>query len=344
MTPPGPDREGDLGDRRAVVYCIVPRDLAKLHDDLRRHFRADREVEVVVERRQSERRRAPERRVSEAESVARERRAVRNDAGRRVGDRRALLSEVAARPLPRKAQRHQSRLAFVERLEPSGEHLEDLDTARLVIAIQAGDTARLDDLYLRYFERVYSYLRLVLGDSHEAEDGTQQVFLNILKALPRYERRSQPFRAWLFAVVRNEGLNRLRSRGQLDVVDPLEMTRRAESGTPGESDLEALAWISDKDLVFLVERLPLPQRQVLMLRYLADLRAPQIAEILGRSPDDVRMLQHRAQRFLRDRLVALGRGPTRRSKAPVLRRVPEATVLRARRYCIARSGGRPIRA
>jgi RNA polymerase sigma-70 factor (ECF subfamily) len=340
MTAPGRETRDGGGDRRAVVYCMVPADLARLHDDLRRHFRDDDGVEVVIERRGADRRRAAERRTNASPPPAAEQRRVRNAGGRRVGDRRALLSELAARPLPRRAQRHRDRLAFVERLEPSSEHLEDLDTARLVIAIQGGDAARLDDLYLRYFERVYSYLRLVLNDSHEAEDATQQVFLNVLKALPRYERRAQPFRAWLFAVVRNEGLNRLRGRGQLDVVDPVEMTRRTEADSVDDADLEALQWISDKDLVFLVERLPLAQRQVLMLRYLADLRAPEIAQILGRSADDVRMLQHRAQRYLRDRLVALGRGPSRRSKAPALRRVPEATVLRARRYCIARGGSR----
>ena len=330
-------RQGDPtdADTRARIYCVVPFDLAaKLHEPLRRHFREDADVEVVVERRGRERRKPAERR-QDAAAAKRERRQIRNAAGRRVADRRVLTSDVEALALPRKAERHRDRLVFVERLEPSSEHLEDLDTARLVIAFQAGDRARLDDLYLRYFDRVYSYLKLVLGEPHEAEDATQQVFLSVLKALPRYERRTQPFRAWLFVVVRNEGLSRLSGCGHVEIVDPAEMSRRTEANGGEDSALEALDWISDKDLMFLIERLPLPQRQVLMLRYLADMRGPEIAAVLGRSQADVRMLQSRAQRYLRERLVALGRGPTRRGTEPALRRVPQATVLRARRYCIA---------
>jgi RNA polymerase sigma-70 factor (ECF subfamily) len=300
-------------------------------------------VEVVVEARGRERRLAAERRAS-ADPVAEERRTIRSGSGRRVGDRRALVSEAEPLPLPRKAERYADRLAFVERLEPSTEHLEDLDTARIVIAFQAGDTSRFDALYLRYFERVYSYLKLVLNDAHEAEDATQHVFIKVLKALPRYERRKQPFRAWLFTAVRNEGLTRVSSRGRLELVDPAEMARRTDADLRDDGDLGALDWISDKDLVFLVERLPLAQRQVLMLRYLADLRSGDIAAILGRSPEDVRMLQHRAQRYLRDRLVALGRAPEQRGKAPVLRRVPQAGVLRARRFCIAAHGRAGARA
>jgi iron uptake system EfeUOB component EfeO/EfeM len=134
---------------------------------------------------------------------------VRNKAGRRVGPRRAPTMAIDALPLPRKARAHAKRIVFVERVEPSAEHMADLDSARIVTRFQSGDADAFTALYMRYFDRVYSYLRVLFReDSHEAEDLTQQVFVRAFEALPRYERRSQPFRAWLFTIARNLAMTR----------------------------------------------------------------------------------------------------------------------------------------
>jgi RNA polymerase sigma-70 factor (ECF subfamily) len=187
------------------------------------------------------------------------------------------------------------------------------------------------ELYRLYFDRVYGYMRLAVRESHTAEDATQQVFVNVFEALPRYERRSQPFRAWLFVIARNEALRSVRKTSRVELVDPAELSRRRDLAAD-EADLHALDWISDGDLLLFMERLPLAQRQALALRYMLDLSHREIAAILGRSYDDVRVLLHRAQRFLRARLTAVGRDPTRDASQRMLSRVPEATVLRARRF------------
>lgn len=321
------------------MYCIVPRALADtLHDVLRRHFRDVPAVEVVVESRLVERR-ARERRVAAGRSSSGpERRVIQAEEGLRVADRRVPTAVVAPLELPRRARVHAGSLTFVERLEPSTQHLEDVETARLVTQFQAGSDRQEDFavLYRRYFDRVYSYMRLVLNDPHEAEDATQQVFLNAFEALPRYERRRQPFRAWLFVIARNQGLNRLRtSRRPVTLMDPTDISRH-EDVRSSDDVLTALGWLSDRDLLLLVERLPLAQRQALALRYMLDLSASQIAEILDRSPDDVRMLQHRALAFLRQRLAALGRPAPQRTPGRARGRLREATVLRARRFAITR--------
>jgi RNA polymerase sigma-70 factor (ECF subfamily) len=222
---------------------------------------------------------------------------------------------------------------FVERLEPSGQHLEVQDTARLVMRIQAGDREAFSLLYLRYFDRVFAYLRLALSSLDDAEDGAQQVFLKVLDALPCYQIRRQPFRAWLFVIVRNHALKELAKRGRAELADPAELDRRREAAHP-DPELPALDWITDRELLIFIERLPLAQRQVLMLRYMLDLTTAEIAEVLGRSPVDVRSLQSRAVRFLRARLAALGRTAPERGRIRMRGCLKQARVIGARRWAL----------
>jgi RNA polymerase sigma-70 factor (ECF subfamily) len=324
-----------------MIYCVIPRELApKLHETLRRHFADDPQVEVVVERRALDRRRRSDRRGGEAPERDEERRRIRNVTGRRVADRRVTVVEVEPPALPRRARAHADRIQFVERAEPSTERAEDLDTARLVTRIQGGDREGFGDLYLRYFDRVYAYLNLALGDPHEAEDLTQQVFVKALEALPGYERRSRvPFRGWLFTIVRHTALTTLDRRNRTEVLPPETLNRQLESGS-AHADLQALGWVSDRELILLMERLPLAQRQVLMLRYMLDLSHGEIAKILGRSSEDVRIQAHRALRFLEQRLRALGRTSTMGAREPSRARPRHAYVLRSRRYALALGRGR----
>jgi RNA polymerase sigma-70 factor (ECF subfamily) len=325
-----------------MIYCVVPYALApKLHDQLRAHFAGDALVEVIVERRGTDRRVADERRQA-AVPAADERRRVRNLGGRRVGSRRAPTLSIDAPPLPRRARAHAGRLVFVERAEPTAEHLADLDSSRLVTRFQSGDENAFTELYMRYFDRIYSYLRVLFReDPHEAEDLTQQVFVRAFEALPRYERRSQPFRAWLFRIARNLAMTRLRQRERSDLVEPAVLVERREA-EPAEETLSTLSWLTDRELVMFVERLPLPQRQVLALRYMLDLPTKEIATMLGRSADDVRMLEHRAVRFLEGRLNAIGRGSAddRQRPQPVYGRTRWMPVLRRRGGALYRNAGR----
>jgi RNA polymerase sigma-70 factor (ECF subfamily) len=323
---------------RPVVYCLIPRDLApRLHEQLRRHFARDPLVQVVVERRAEERRSGSDRRSAEAgaEGRASERRRIRAVQGRRVAERRgALVAVDALGGLPRRARAHADRLVFVERIEPRSQVVEDADTARLVARIQAGDRDAFALLYMRYFDRVYGYLRMVLADPHAAEDAAQQVFVKVLGGLPRYQRRRQPFRAWLFVIARNEALGELRKQSRVELTEPAELEDARAAPLAEEPELGALHWISDSELLMLIERLPLAQQQVLMLRYALDLSHAEIAQVLGRTPEDARILQHRALRFLQARLAALGR-ETRPRGAPHMRRTHKhALIARRRRFAL----------
>ena len=337
MGAPDEPSGGAVAETRRVIYCLVPAELAGLHDMLRRHFRGQA-VEVVIESRRLDRRGRGDRRESKGPTPrSGERRRVRSASGRRLAERRALTAPLVDPPaLPLRARRHADRIDFFERREPSREELEDIDTARLVTRFQAGEEEAFVGLYTRYFDRVYGYLRYSVADAHEAEDLAQQVFTHLFEKIADYERRRQPFRSWLFVIVRNMAIDHLRRRRALSVEDVEEVNRRRERNGNGDEGLEAINWISDRDLLLFLDRLPAAQRQVLLLRYMLGLSTPEIASALGRSHDDVRMLQHRALRFMRDRLSAIGRAPSRQGahRSRIRRTRPKLTVLRSRRFAL----------
>jgi RNA polymerase sigma-70 factor, ECF subfamily len=299
-----------------VLYCLIPREAAHaVEDAVRLHFADDPDIEVIVERRRRERRDNPDRRAASDGAVSEEdeRRRIRAVDGRRVGERRSALVAVPGPTLPRRLRRHLEGMTFAEAVAPSGQEREDRDTAHLVTRIQAGEWDAFSDLYLRYFDRVYAYLRVALRDPHEAEDATQQVFTNVIGALPRYERRKEPFRAWLFRIVRNQAVDALRKRRHVEPEEPDVLEQRWDPHGR-EAEARALRWLSDREMLVFLERLPLAQRQVLTMRYLLDLHTRDIAEVLDRSQDWVRQTQRRGLQTLERRLVRLGSEPSKRDR------------------------------
>jgi RNA polymerase sigma-70 factor (ECF subfamily) len=140
-------------------------------------------------------------------------------------------------------------------------------------------------------------MRMALRDAHEAEDATQDVFVQAFRALPRYELRGQPPRRWLFRIARNQAIDRGR-RVRTVPQDPTVMEARGEA-EPTDAFAEVL---SDAALISHIEKLPEAQREVLFLRYAAGFEAPEIAVMTKRSAAAVRQIHHRALTELRRRM------------------------------------------
>src|SRR5687767_10552972 len=77
---------------------------------------------------------------------------------------------------------------------------------------KAGDRGALEYLYVRYAGDVRRHVAGVIGDAHEAEDVTQNVFARLPDSIQRYEERSAKFSAWLLRVARNAAVDELRRR------------------------------------------------------------------------------------------------------------------------------------
>jgi RNA polymerase sigma factor (sigma-70 family) len=324
-----------------MTYCVVPAELArKLGGGLRRMYADNPSVELIVDRRVGDRRGGADRR-SQTLSVmpsALERRRVQNADGRRVAPRRAMVVPAAPLPLPRRAQRHADRLQWVTRLEPSTQHLEDVEAARLICLSQAGDQAALQALYVSSFDHVYTFLHLALGDAEIAEELTNEVFGEVIDDLPEFQIANEPFRVWIARIMLARGEahqvgQRLLSGPAIEP-DPVapELRHGAESESEGLAPINAL---TDAELVLLIERLPVTQRQVLMLRYQMGLSIGEIAGVSGMSPDAVRQYHARALEVLDGKMSFLSRPSRSASRNSMTRLRRLGPVLRERKYAMS---------
>ena len=174
------------------------------------------------------------------------------------------------------------------------------ELARVIAHAKQGDTAAVRYLYLRFADNVYGYARSIVRDEHEAEDVTQQVFARLMTAIGGYEQRAVPFSSWLLRITHNLAIDHIRRRRAV----PCEETYVVDEG---REELGAELSLTLREAL---ERLPLEQREVVVLRHIAGMSPSEIAERLGRSEDSVHGLHHRGRRALKLELL-------RREAAPL---------------------------
>ena len=163
---------------------------------------------------------------------------------------------------------------------------------RSLIEAAQRDPACFVQLYEDNFERVYAFITRRVGDRHQAQDLTADVFHSALKNLSRFEWRGVPFAAWLFRIAANAIADRDKRAAQLEAIKPRE--------TPDPSDEADLADAEHRARLFkLVEKLPLDQRRVITMRFAHQKSIAEIANDIGRSEGAIKQLQFRGLQSLR---------------------------------------------
>jgi RNA polymerase sigma-70 factor, ECF subfamily len=174
------------------------------------------------------------------------------------------------------------------------------DVRRLVLRAQARDRAALEELYLLHFDRIYSYLQLLVGNRHDAEDLTNQTFIRMLERIDRFVWRQVPFSAWLFRIAHNLAMDHFRAgrRWQPEAEPP-----ESEDAMEQSAEEAALHAIGQKRLFAMIERLTHDQKQVLTLKFAFDFSNADVAAILGKTEGAIKLLQHRALATLERQFV-----------------------------------------
>ncbi len=160
-------------------------------------------------------------------------------------------------------------------------------------------------LYERYFDRLYRYVYIKVGDITETEDLTEQVFLKMIESIGGYEPQGYTFAAWLYRIAHNLIIDAHRRRNRRPQV-PLEP---AGDSLPSEhDDPHHLAERSDlrNHILESMDLLTDLQAQVIALKFVAGLSNQEVAVILDRTEGAVKALQHSALDNLRKLLSKRG--------------------------------------
>jgi RNA polymerase sigma-70 factor (ECF subfamily) len=157
------------------------------------------------------------------------------------------------------------------------------------------DPRAFEALYRKYLAQVYNFALYELRDPHAAEDLTAQVFLRALAGLRGFREQrdgaGSSFKVWLFQIARNTVSNE-RRRGRRHPHAPLD----AAVEMPAADDVQAMAAEHDELRAALaaIDKLPPDRRRALVLRFVDELDAREIGQVLGRSEGATRVLIHRS--------------------------------------------------
>jgi len=163
--------------------------------------------------------------------------------------------------------------------------------ARVLLAAKSGEEWAVAKLYQDLSGAVLNYLRL--QDSGEGEDLASEAWIDVARALPRFEGAEDDFRRFVFAIAHRRLIDHRRKlRRRKTHPAPAELI---EPHLPsGNVEDEALDGIARKEAIARIRGLPPDQAEVLLLRVFAGLSAVEVARLLGKRPVTVRVLQHRA--------------------------------------------------
>jgi RNA polymerase sigma factor (sigma-70 family) len=141
-------------------------------------------------------------------------------------------------------------------------------------------------LYDRWLQPVYRYILSRVRNVPEAEDLTSQTFLTALEAFPRYRERGRAA-AWLFTIARNKILDAARRK----TPSPLS---EDEDG-PIYADDSIGGWGAEFliSLRMRIDSLPAEEKELIRLRYVADLSFPEMAEVVGKREEAVKKSLYR---------------------------------------------------
>jgi RNA polymerase sigma-70 factor (ECF subfamily) len=165
------------------------------------------------------------------------------------------------------------------------------------IAKKAELDAQFSELYRAHLRDVYSYAYYRVGDHHDAEDLTEQTFLQAYRHFERAQAESdgRPLRPWLIRIAHNLAANLYRDRSRkpqthIDDTTILPAAHTTEDLVEGRDELMRI--------LEGVQQLPDDRREALIMRFALGMDNREIARALGRSDGATKVLIHRAIRQL----------------------------------------------
>jgi RNA polymerase sigma-70 factor (ECF subfamily) len=185
----------------------------------------------------------------------------------------------------------------------------------LLAAARTGDRAAIEALLERYQDRVFRFGVRMCGDSEDAKDIVQDTLLAAARTVGDF-RGEASVSTWLYTIARSFCLKK-RRRSKFAPAEEISLdgaaTLALPSSTAAPDELAARDEVK-RALAGALEALDPASREVLILRDMEGLTAPEVSKITGASVDAIKSRLHRARSAVRQRLaVALGEVPSARA-------------------------------
>jgi RNA polymerase sigma-70 factor (ECF subfamily) len=178
---------------------------------------------------------------------------------------------------------------------------KNVEPSSLDPAAKAELDRAFEDLYRAHLRDVYSYAYYRVGNPHDAEDLTEQAFLQAYRHFDRARRESdgRPLRPWLIRIAHNLASNYYRDRSRrpqtsLETADPIAARPGTEAIAEGRVEL--------RQVMGHLDRLPDDRRDALIMRFALGMDNREIARALGRSDGATKVLIHRAIKQLQEEM------------------------------------------
>jgi RNA polymerase sigma-70 factor (ECF subfamily) len=167
--------------------------------------------------------------------------------------------------------------------------------------------AAFTELYKEHLRDVYSFLYYRLGNHHDAEDVSEQVFLQAYRHLPKAldESQGRSLRPWLIRIAQNLAINQYRDRSRKPQ-SPLETAGEFATNHDTEDLVEARAEL--EEVFEKVAELPDDRREALIMRFALGMDNQEIARAMGKTEGATKVLLHRAIKQLGESLDREGAG------------------------------------
>jgi RNA polymerase sigma-70 factor (ECF subfamily) len=177
----------------------------------------------------------------------------------------------------------------------------DASDTSAIAACQAGDLSAFDVLYTTHVEAVYRFLYRRTSVREVAEDLTSITFLKAMQSIGSYDAARGPFIAWLYRIARNALIDHVRSPASHTAT----LADDAEIADDADASERAAKAIDRVRLQKAMENLTPIQREIVMLRLWEGLSYKEIAEVVGKSEGNAKVIFSRAVATLRAAVTLL---------------------------------------
>lgn len=169
-----------------------------------------------------------------------------------------------------------------------------------------GDRNAFDELVKIYLPNIYRYLLWITHNSDTAQDIAQEAFIRAWQNLKKFD-SDRPFKPWLLRIARNCAYDHLRKKTIIPFSHLSEAEEHYVSQIPTKASQPQEQAANNEQATHvqaILDQLAPKYREVLILHYLEELAAPEIADVLNLNHETVRTRLRRARTLFRETLTA----------------------------------------